>query len=306
MEERRREGQRRDIHSERKRARNRRKRRARRARRLAFAVCLCLIFLVGGNVRRRFASGGLEGAWKGMAREMPVDGFREMGDASVPAGSLGGEGGAADAGSGEGDADGCPQVLQELLEKNEETKEFVESYPDREQYMGREIDLSAECAAGGVPLLMQWDLRWGYDSYGKEMIGVEGCGPTCMTMAYLYLKGDASMNPREMAKYAYENGYYSEEGTSWSFFTEGADGLGLTGYELPLSEEAMERELDGGSVIVCSMRPGDFTTTGHFILLRGYDGNGFYVNDPNSRKNSGRQWDFETLKPQIKCLWRIG
>ena len=109
-----------------------------------------------------------------------------------------------------------------------------------------------------------------------------------------------------MAEYAYENGYYTEAGTSWGFFTNGAKGLGLSGQELPLGEAQIKRALDEGKVVVCSMRPGDFTTTGHFILLRGYDENGFYANDPNSRKNSGKQWDFDRLSGQIKCLWSIG
>ncbi len=53
------------------------------------------------------------------------------------------------------------------------------------------------------------------------------------------------------------------------------------------------------------MAPGDFTTKGHFILLRGYDENGFFVNDPNRKSNSEKQWDFETLSSQIKNLWGI-
>lgn len=199
-----------------------------------------------------------------------------------------------------------PEDLLELLEKNEEAYGFVTDYPNREAYLGKPIDLSGDYEAGKVPLLMQWDRRWGYDSYGDGIVGLAGCGPTCMTMAYVYLTGDLSMNPRAMAEYAYGQGYYTEAGTSWSFFTEGAAGLGLSGRELPLGEAAMKQSLDEGRVIICSMRPGDFTTTGHFILLRGYDGKGFFVNDPNSRKNSGRQWDFETLSGQIKGLWEIG
>ncbi len=200
----------------------------------------------------------------------------------------------------------CPEELLEMLEKNEETYDFVAGYPDRADYMGKEIDLSGEVKDGAVPLLMQWDKRWGYDSYGQELVAVAGCGPTCMAMAYLYLKGDTSMNPREMAEYAYGNGYYTEAGTSWDFFTSGAAGLGLVGSELPLGEAQIKNALDAGNVVVCSMRPGDFTTTGHFILLTGYDENGFSINDPNSRKNSGKQWDYDRLGGQIKCLWSIG
>lgn len=208
--------------------------------------------------------------------------------------------------AGKGPGKDCPEELLEMLEKNEETYDFVTGYPDRAEYMGKEIDLSGDVTDGAVPLLMQWDMRWGYDSYGQELIGVAGCGPTCMAMAYLYLKGDTSMNPRKMAEYAYGNGYYTEAGTSWDFFTSGAAGLGLSGSELPLGETQIKHALDEGNVVVCSMRPGDFTTTGHFILLRGYDENGFYVNDPNSRKNSGKQWEFGRLSSQIKCLWSIG
>lgn len=199
-----------------------------------------------------------------------------------------------------------PQELLEMLEKNEETYEFVTNYPQREQYMRQEIDVSDVCREGEVPLLMQWDLRWGYNDYSDSMIGAAGCGPTCMTMAYLWLTGDTQMNPRKMAEYAQDNKYSTEAGTSWSFFTEGASGLGLSGQELPLGETAMKQALDQGKVIICSMRPGDFTTTGHFILLRGYDEKGFFVNDPNSRKNSEKQWNFETLSGQIKGLWEIG
>ena len=98
----------------------------------------------------------------------------------------------------EGFKEGYPEELLEMLEKNEETYDFVTGYPDRADYIGKEIDLSGEIQTGNVPLLLQWDMRWGYDSYGQDLIAVAGCGPTCMAMAYLYLTEDASMNPRRM------------------------------------------------------------------------------------------------------------
>ena len=198
-----------------------------------------------------------------------------------------------------------PQELIELVEKNEETLDFVRSYPDRADYIGQPIDLSGDYVSGEVPLLFQWDKRWGYDTYGNGMIALEGCGPTCLSMVYLYFTGDTTMNPREMAKFASENGYYSPEGTSWSLWTEGVGRLGLSGELLSLSESSMKHALDAGSLIICSMRPGDFTTSGHFILIRGYDEKGFFVNDPNRRSNSEKQWGFERLSGQIKNLWSI-
>lgn len=195
--------------------------------------------------------------------------------------------------------------LEELLSKNEEAREFVEDYPDRQAYIGQPIDLSPDFMSGEVPLLMQWDKRWGYDSMGESIIGLAGCGPTCLSMAYLYFTGDLSGTPREMADYCVSNGYYAGEGTSWSLWTDGLKEWGLYGKELSLSENSMKAVLDNGSLIVCSMRPGDFTTTGHYILIRGYDENGFYVNDPNRRSNSSRQWDYDTLSYQIKNLWAV-
>lgn len=198
-----------------------------------------------------------------------------------------------------------PEELQEMLEKYPQTNDFVAGYSQRSKYQGRTIDLSEEFVKGEVPLLLQWDKRWGYDKYGSKMIGSAGCGPACMSMAYIYLTEDTQMNPRKMAEFAHKNGYNTKAGTSWDFFTDGASLLGLRGREMGLDEVKMKEVLDKGKVIICSMRPGDFTTTGHFIVIRGYDRKGFFVNDPNSKENSEKQWDFDTLSYQIKCLWSI-
>jgi hypothetical protein len=198
-----------------------------------------------------------------------------------------------------------PQELLDMLEDNAETVDFFEDYEKREEWLESGIDLSGEVQKGEVPLLLQWDRRWGYNSYGDGMIGWTGCGPTCMAMVYLYLTGDATMNPRTMAEFAEQNGYYTTGGTSWSFWTNGAERLGIHGEEISLDMSVMQAEFDDGNVIVCSMRPGDFTKGGHYIVLRGYDANGFFVNDPNSRSNSEKQWSYEQMKGQIKNLWSM-
>ncbi len=202
-------------------------------------------------------------------------------------------------------SDEYPKELIELVKKNEETYDFVKDYPNRETYQKATLDISKDVKKGKVPLLMQWDKRWGYDAYGDAMIALSGCGPTCMTMAYLYHTGDTSMNPKKMAEYAQDNGYHTDEGTSWTFWTDGAAGLGLYGEEISLNESTIDAVLDCGGLVVCSMAPGDFTDTGHYILLRGYDSKGYFVNDPNHRSNSKKQWMFDTLSGQIKNLWAI-
>ena len=73
--------------------------------------------------------------------------------------------------------------------------------------------------------------------------------------------------------------------------------------ELPLDENRMKQMLDDGKVIICSMGPGDFTTSGHFIVITGMKDGQFTVNDPNSTERSNMLWDYETLEPQISNLW---
>lgn len=256
---------------------------------LRFAVCLFLVFGILVMVKGGIALAASLGRALGMGRE------EETRSLILPE---------EDAAALYGDRYG--EKLAELLERNEEAADYVESYPEREAYKSQPIDLTQELQSGSVPLLMQWDKRWGYDAYGSNMIGLAGCGPVCLTMAYLHFTGDAAMTPREMAAFAYDNGYYTEDaGTKWSLWTEGVGKLGLVGEELPLDENRMKQALDDGKVIVCSMGPGDFTTEGHFILIRGYDGNGFYVNDPNRRSNSEKQWEFDTLRSQIRNLWSL-
>ena len=241
------------------------------------------------------------GLLRDVTRPMPGNRTAQIQGSAGEKGDFFSVGGRDELNSGE-----LPEILNELLEKNEETADYVQDYPDREIYKSQPIDLTEDFVSGEVPLLMQWDKRWGYDAYGEEMIGLAGCGPLCLEMAYLYFTEDMDMTPRDMADFAYDNGYYTKQGTSWSLWTEGVARLGLRGAELSLDENVMKNMLDAGSLIVCSMRPGDFTTTGHFILIRGYNEDGFLVNDPNRRSTSARVWSYEDLQYQIRNLWSLG
>lgn len=197
-----------------------------------------------------------------------------------------------------------PESLLELLEKNEEAASFVLAYPEKKDENPPK-DISGEVERGEIPLFIQWDERWGYEQYGGDFLAVTGCGPTCLSMVYSGLTGDTSYNPWEMACFAEQNGFYVEgTGTSWDLMTSGARMLGLNAGEVIFDEEHILRELEEGRPIICTMRPGDFTTTGHFIVLKSVDDNGeICVCDPNSPDNSSRTWPVDTLMPQIKNLW---
>ena len=193
-------------------------------------------------------------------------------------------------------------TLRGLVENNPETADFVRNYQMKKDLPPAE-DVG-EVTVGVIPHLLQWDERWGYQIYGDNMIAVNGCGPTVISMVAAGLTGDRTVTPYKVAKFAEENGYYEgEAGTSWSLMTEGARQFGIYGEEMGLDENMIFSALENGNPIICSMRPGDFTTTGHFIVLVGTEDGKIRVNDPHSVKRSEKLWDYETLYPQINNLW---
>ena len=195
-----------------------------------------------------------------------------------------------------------PKDLIELLETNPETEEFVLWYPFREE---TEVDLSGY-VGDGVPLFLQWDPMWGYEDYGSSCIAVTGCGPTCLAMVGYYLTGDPNMTPDRVAEFAEKNGYYaSGYGSSWTLISQGSAELGLSAKELPLVKKKITDALGSGSPVILAMGKGDFTTTGHYIVLTGVVDGQFTVNDPNSRVRSGQLWSYEQLEGQIRNIWAI-
>lgn len=197
-----------------------------------------------------------------------------------------------------------PESLLKLLEKNPETKDFVLNYPkNKDKHV--EIDVSKELKEGEIPLFLQWDERWGYETYGDDFLALTGCGPTCLSMVYCGLTGDAVWNPYKTARMAENGGYYvSGSGSSWDLMTQGASELGLKAEEVAFDQEHIKAALESGMPIICVVGPGDFTDSGHFLVLTGVDEEGkILLNDPNSRIRSKEAWDIEQLMRQIKNLW---
>lgn len=195
-----------------------------------------------------------------------------------------------------------PEELLAALANNQEMLGFVMGYLTADSIVTDGI--SNEEKKESFPLFLQWDKRWGYANYGTSNIGIAGCGPTCLSMVIFALTGNENATPNKLADYSMKNGHYETGyGTAWTLMTAAASTYDIKAKELGLAEDEMKQKLDRGNPIICAMRQGDFTTTGHFIVIYDYDENGFIVNDPNSIERSQKRWTFETLQYQIKNLW---
>ena len=199
--------------------------------------------------------------------------------------------------------DAWPDSLIELLEKNPDAEDFVLNYPSKKDLI-YEIDLREYINNSNVPLLLQWDERWGYTKYGDNIMGLSGCGPTCLSMVCIYLLNDPQYTPRYIADFAEQYGYcVPGNGSAWTLISEGGKELGLDVIEIPLDEDRIIRNLEVGNPIICIMGPGDFTTSGHYIVMTGYVDGKIKVNDPNSPTKSEKLWDYDEIKDQIRNLW---
>lgn len=195
-----------------------------------------------------------------------------------------------------------PEEYLLMISRNPETIEFVLGYQSlKEQPVPETI---GEVAKGSIPHLLQWDARWGHTPYGTSTIAVSGCGPTSLAMVIAGLTGDASVTPYTLARYSEENSLIDEENnTVWDLLSRGAANWGLQVSELYPEQSEVFSQLQAGHPIICSMKPGDFTAVGHFIVLIAVEDGKIRVYDPNSMERSVRLWDYEILEPQILSMW---
>lgn len=143
-----------------------------------------------------------------------------------------------------------------------------------------------------IPLFLQFDKRWGNESYGSSTIKSGGCGPTCLSMVVVGLTG-RNVTPENVADWAVANGHRAEgQGSHWSLMTKGGKYYGLDVEAISRKNPSkIAEELSKGNPIIVAMGPGHFTKAGHFIVLRGINSDGMvYVNDPASIARSEKVW----------------
>ena len=169
---------------------------------------------------------------------------------------------------------------------------------------------------GGMEVIYynQLDERWANVMYGQSStIGEAGCGPTSMSIVISTLTGTAH-DPIELSKWSVKNGHRCEgNGSYHSLIPAAAESYGLS-CKGDLSAQDIVDALSNGKLVVAIMSKGHFTTSGHFIVLRGVTSEGkILVADPASHKRSQQEWDLSLIMNEARKgaaaggpFWAIG
>ena len=162
----------------------------------------------------------------------------------------------------------------------------------------------AEWKAGSMPHLYQTDPVWASQPYAGTDVRTAACGPTSLAMVYVYLTGKTDLDPASMAAFADERNFAPTSATEWRFMTEGASLLGLKSTAVSPNRASVASALKSDKPVICSVSPGDFTSIGHFIVLKSIDERGMVeVYDPNSALNSTKRWPINRILAQASALW---
>ncbi len=159
------------------------------------------------------------------------------------------------------------------------------------------------------PLLLQYDPRWAGYPYGMGTMKSSACGPTCFSMVVTGLTNISNASPPMIATYSMNHNYYVRGvGTSHQLFLNGAAEFGLFCQEISNNEAEMKAHLDNGEMLVLSVHYGNFTHSGsgHFIVIYGYNNNGFMVNDPGSYERSTKYWPYSVIHGDINKIYALG
>ena len=150
--------------------------------------------------------------------------------------------------------------------------------------------------ATSVVYFNQYDERYAHKPYGTDTVGPYGCGPSSMAIVVSSLTGDI-VDPAQMAKWAYENGYWCKGHGSYHSLIPGAArawGLNVEGCSKSEPERILHA-LQTGKLVVAIMAKGHFTSGGHFIVLRGVQDGKIMVADPASRSRTDKLWDLSLI-----------
>lgn len=198
-----------------------------------------------------------------------------------------------------------PESLIKLAANRPRSLNFVRGYIENKNKFDK-IDSRPEESFKlnrKFPLYILWDKRWGYKEY-EDIYCVLGCGPT--TAAMIINGYGGNVNPLAIMDEMREKKYYIENvGTSWEGIRKILESHGIKSEDLPTVEKKYKNHLDTGNAILINVAPSKFTNIGHYMLIVGYNENGFILNDSNSIEYSQQEIKFDELSNIIRGAWTL-
>ena len=181
---------------------------------------------------------------------------------------------------------------------------FVRAYPE----MSKSPSAYGESVSRGeVPMLFNWDERWGAVEYDEPVLAVTGSGPTSFSMAYMGVTGKNDKTPADMAAIATEKGQNGGDShTTADFFTTAAKDLGLSVEKFEPSRDALSEVLDSGTVVLAEVRSETLTEDSHWVVVAYENENGSVrVYDPSSPSVCSRPWDPSTIASASTGMYAV-
>lgn len=166
---------------------------------------------------------------------------------------------------------------------------------------------------------LQTDPRWGsldYSAKGeKTTIRASGCGPTAMAMV-LATWADKLVTPATECAWALAHGYKApHQGTYYGYFVPAGKRYGLKvrqinavniyGNSKSTHHETARKAIEAGHLVIACMGKGNWTSSGHYVLVWDIQGDTIYINDPASTLARRTRGSYALFKTQVKYYWII-
>ncbi len=166
---------------------------------------------------------------------------------------------------------------------------------------------------------LQTDPKWrnhNYSATGEQTtIGNAGCGVTVAAMIIATLK-DKNVSPVTTAEWSMAHGYKSlHQGTYYTYFVpqmneyriscERLNTASLYGQSSSAAHTKALNALKNGNWVIACMGKGNWTSSGHYILLYKYENGYVSINDPASMKDTRIKNTWDLFAKQVKYLWTV-
>ncbi|MDO4548292.1 MAG: C39 family peptidase [Clostridia bacterium] len=154
----------------------------------------------------------------------------------------------------------------------------------------------------GIKPVYQSDYKATVTTIGgqNKSVWTSGCGAVVVAMAAGYYIGE-DISCEDLFRWACDNGFYSGNGLGHEALSEMLKPYGLVGRWINNDDtRAVKLALQTGRPVVAHVGPGTFTKNGHYILLIDYKDGQARVNDPGSRDRSGRYFDLDLIRNELR------